>query len=472
MTKVLLVSSSFEENTKKEYSDKQWIKKRNDKSHYPMGLAYLHAYMEKHGHEIKTLFLNTHHFDLCLGEVFDTINVFKPDILGLQVLTQNRTSSFRIIEKATLEHPEIKIVLGGIHATVLFKQIIEKYKNVVVVIGEGELTFDELAKKIEAHESLKDIEGIAFWDGEKVVATKPRPLIEDLDILPDPKHELFFSNERKHSCILTTRGCPFRCSFCALESISKRMHRKRSVERCIAEIENLAKAFPNMETVWLHDDTFFLDNERVIRFCDEVIKRGLNRYKFVCSARIKPVSAEMVQKLQQANFKKILFGLESGTDEILMKCHKSITQQDVIETFKLFAKTDIEITTFLIVGLPGETEETNINTAKFIQKIQKIKYNYFDDIGVLMIYPGTEVCRIAKEAGQLTDEYWLSDKPVPFYTVEHSEAKLFDMKRKLLEHIAFRRITTKEGFIKQWHMIPYAVSYLLYKFKEKYNLGG
>ncbi|MDE1798376.1 MAG: B12-binding domain-containing radical SAM protein [Candidatus Micrarchaeota archaeon] len=456
---ILLITSSFEENTGPQYSDKEWVRTKNYQSHYPMGIAYLHAYMEKQGHAMRMLFLNTHGYEACYAEVEKAIAERAPDILGLQILTQNRTSSFHILETVHAAHPNVRLVIGGIHTTAMYKQILQKFPYVVAVLGEGELTFDELANALKEGKSIEQIEGIAYFADGQVKVTKPRALIENLDDLPFPKHELFFDPERKHSCILTTRGCPFRCSFCALEQISRRVHRKRSVDSVIQEIEYLAKAYPNMSMVWFHDDTLFMDNERVIALCDEIVKRGLNRLQFVCSARIKPVSEAMVNKLVEANFVKVLFGLESGTDEILRRCHKNITQQDTVETFRLFAKTDIEVITFLIVGLAGETWETNLNTAKFIKRLQRIKYNYFNDIGVLMVYPGTEICRLAIEGGQITDDYWLTDKPVPFYTVEHSEAELFAMKKVLLDHIALKRIWTVDGFKGQWDMIPYVVPF-------------
>ena len=461
MSKILLLTSSFEENQLSDnYDNEEWIKQTNDRSHYPIGIAYLHSYMKQQGHDIKTLFLNTHSYKLCYKRVEDEIKNNKPDVLGLQILTQNRTSSFRIIEKTHETNPEIKIVIGGIHTTATYDLILKKYPYITAVIGEGELTFDELCKYFEWHKDLSEVQGIAYNKNGEVVTTPQRELIHDLDILPNPAHELFFNPERTQSCILTTRGCPFACSFCALESISKRQHRKRSVENVIKELEELKSNFPNMKKIWTHDDTFFLDNERVMRFCDEVIKRGLNTFEFVCSARVKPICEEMVDKLVQANFKHILFGLESGTDEILFRCHKNITQKDVERAFTLFSKTDIEITTFLIVGLPGETDATNLNTANFIKKLQRIKYVFFRDIGILGIYPGTEIFRLSKEAGIIDDEYWMTDKRVPLYTVDYTEEKLYEMKDELLNHIAAERIVKPVGFVRQWMMIPSIINYV------------
>ncbi|MFB5612968.1 MAG: radical SAM protein [Nitrosarchaeum sp.] len=105
--------------------------------------------------------------------------------------------------------------------------------------------------------------------------------------------------------------------------------------------------------MWIHDDSFFLNNDRVIEFCDEIISQNIST-KFICSGRFKPISEKMVKKLEQANFIQVLLGLESGDETILKTRHKNITPDDVIKAVKLFAETKIEIYAFLIIGLPGE----------------------------------------------------------------------------------------------------------------------
>lgn len=221
----------------------------------------------------------------------------------------------------------------------------------------------------------------------------------------------------------------------------------------------MIQKFPEMEFLWIHDDSFFLDNQRVIEFCDEIVKRNI-KLKFICSARVKPISKELIKALEKAGFVQVLFGLESGAAEILKSSHKSITKEDVVNAFKLFADSSIEVTSFLIVGLPGETIETVKETIEFIQTLQKIKYLYYEDIGVLFIYPGTEVYQIAQKAGQINDNYWLTDNCVPFYTSEHSITKLFEYKETILNHIALGRFDTFNGFVAQFKMIPYILKYV------------
>jgi len=410
------------------------------------------------GHEIKTLFLNSYGHEECEIIVRKEVINQLPDIVGFQVLASNRISTCKLIEFFHASSPSVKLLIGGIHASIMYRQLIDKYRYVIAVRGEGELTFAELVDKLfQKNLSLNEIDGIAFWNGIEVVVTKPRNLIENLDSLPWPKHEVFFNKNRTLGNLLTSRGCPFNCSFCCLDSISMRRIRYRSVKNVVDEIEYMINKFPRLNKIWIHDDTFFINNQRVIDLCDEIIRRQIN-IKFICSGRFKPLSAGVVEKLEAANFVHVCFGLESGNQAILNRAHKSITRQDAVDAFKLFAKSHISIFAFLIVGLPGETMETIVDTALFVQKLQKIKYvHYMEGIGVLAVYPGTEIYELTKEAGMINDNYWLKEKPVPFYTVEHTTEELINFKNVLLDYISCDKFFkfNPRAWCLQWRMAPY-----------------
>jgi len=461
--KILLISTNFEEVSLITASKgRLGGLKTTDTSHYPIGLAYLHSCLELDGHKVQTLFLNNYDDKECFDIVKKTIEKFLPEIVGFQVLTANRISTYQLIDYIHNKYSEINILIGGIHATIMHRQLLKKFPYVIAVLGEGEITFSVLAKELSnSNLNLHKIDGVAFNEGGKIIRTDSRKLIENLDNLPFPKHEIFFNNtNRITGCILTARGCPFNCSFCCLDILSQRKVRLRSVANIIAEIEWMINRFPQMTNIWIHDDTFFIDNKRVVELCDEIIKRKI-KIGFTCSGRMKPLSQKMVNKLEQANIKKVLLGLESGDEGILKSCHKAITQQDVINAITLFSKSEISVTVFLIVGLPGETLKTILETAKFVKKLQKIKYLYLSEAAILTVYPGTEVYEIAKTGGMIDDSYWLTDKPTPLFTLENSEEQLIKFKEILLNHISVDRFFTPAGFIKQFKMAPYVIKYIL-----------
>ncbi len=469
--KVLLVTSSFENIVTGDILGE--IKgEAREITHYPIGLAYLTSYLESK--DIKTRLFNLNYvgYDEGLKQIENEINTFSPDVVGFQILSANRVSSYKIIEYIHKNYPEIKIVIGGIHSTIMYEQLIKRYPFLIAILGEGEITFEELINELNKSKiNLKGIDGIAFWDDElnDVGRTKPREVINDLDSLPFPKHELFLMGKRTSACLLTSRGCPMKCSFCVLNPECKRIVRFRSPKNVVDEIEYIVNTFPNLTEIWIHDDSFFIDNKRVIEICDEIIKRKI-KIKFLCSGRIKPLCIEMIKKLEEANFKTVMLGIESCNDEILKRCHKGINQEDMIKAFNLFVKSKITLKVFLIVGLPGETYDTMKETGKFIQKLQKMKYVSFPNSpNILSVYPGTEVYEISKEAGTIDDSFWLSDKEIPLYIVDHSIEELKKLGDILVNHVSYYRLKTWKGFKLQYHMIPYITKYVLKKLIEKYK---
>jgi radical SAM superfamily enzyme YgiQ (UPF0313 family) len=459
---ILLVSSSFEDISLITASNnKPKGIKTGHVSHYPLGLGYLHACLESCGYNVKSLFLNNYEYKICFDMVIKNISEFSPEVIGLQMLTSNRVSSYRLIEYIHGKYPEIQLVIGGIHATLMYEQLIKKYPYIIAVLGEGEITLTELVKSLTIGScDLSSIDGIAFSRNGIVTKTRKRSLLQDLDSLPFPKHDQFFNSDRISGCIITSRGCPFSCSFCCLDAISGRKVRFRSINNVIDEIELMTNKFPTMTNIWIHDDSFLIDTKRAINFCDEIIRRKIG-VEFICSSRMKPINKELINKLEQANFKQVLLGLESGDAGILKSCHKGITQKDALYTIDLFSRSTIEIYAFLIVGLPGENIRTVWNTIEFIKKLQKIKYIYYDNIALLTVYPGTEIYEIAKARGELDDDFWLTEKPTPLYTVDNHLEELFIYKELMLDHISMDRFFTKAGLSAQINMLPYIIKYLI-----------
>lgn len=455
--KVLLTCTSIEDTSRTEDSAD---------SHYPLGLAYLHSYLEKHSeHEVETHFLNNVDSDTCFKKIKEEIETFQPDVVGISIMTFSRTSSYRMIEYLSENHPHIKIVLGGMHPTVMWKNMLKKYTDCVIVVGEGEITFHELLDCYENDGDLSQILGIAYHNGEEIVKTGERDLIDDLDTLEFPKHEIFLWEGKKMANLLTSRGCPFKCNFCVLDHISLRKVRFRSANDVCDEIEEILKICPTVETIWLHDDAFMINKKSTMALCKEIIRRGI-KTNFTCSARFRPVSRELIKLMEQAGFNHVLYGLESGAQNIMDDMKKGINKDHIRYATSLMAESNIKTTAFLIVGLPGETQETIDETINFVQEMQFNNYLYYDDIGVAMIYPGAEVYTIAKSRnlevegyGVLDDDYWLTDLEVPHYLCENTLEQLFAWKEQIRNAIALTRIDKPANFLKQKKMLPSLIKY-------------
>ena len=148
---------------------------------YPLGLAYIHAVLEKDGHKVKTLPLNNFDHKVSIKAIVKTLVEWSPEVVGFQVFSMNRVSTYKALDLMKKKYPHIRVILGGIHTSVMYRQLLNRYPHAVAIIGEGELTFSELLKAIELRvESYEQIDGLAFMKDDKIILTKERHLIEAL----------------------------------------------------------------------------------------------------------------------------------------------------------------------------------------------------------------------------------------------------------------------------------------------------
>ncbi|HBW21952.1 MAG: hypothetical protein A2X28_01860 [Elusimicrobia bacterium GWA2_56_46] len=457
--KIILATLAIEPESRNE---------NNRNAAYSLGLGYLHSTLEAAGHQVKTLFLNNVDYSFSDAGFFSAVEEMKPQAAGFQIFSMNRVATFAAIEKLHSLYPEIRIVVGGVHASIMYEQILIRFPYVVAVIGEGELTLAELLEYFSGTRTLESVNGLAFFHDGQVKLTSERALIEDLDTLPEPKHDVFFESElgRNVAHIISSRGCPFDCTFCCLKAISRRRYRARSPENVAAEIEKLKAKYPRLTEIQFHDDTLLLDNARVIALCKLLVKKDL-KLDFACSARVKPVSEEMFYWMQKAGFTKVMFGLETGSEKLLRSIHKGITKDDVLNLFKILKPYDFNVTTFLMCGFPGETDETVRETIELVRATQKIKYNLVAGVGKLWVYPGTEVYRIMKDAGKINDEFWMGALPVPYFTVEHDLETLKKFEKTMVETLSFLSIFSFRGFFLHFLRMPFVVLKFFIKPRNK-----
>lgn len=425
---------------------------------YSIGLAYIQAVLDRDGHDTRFLFLNNVDQETSEKAFCSEVDVRQPDMVMFQIFSMNRVATFSAIRWLTAKHPAVRIIVGGVHVSVMFEQIVRAYPEVIAVRGEGEITISHLVHCLEHGGSLDEVDGIAFTRSGDVVITKPRQLLKELDGLPFPRHETFFDDapSRTIAHMVTTRGCPFDCSFCCLKVISQRKYRARSVDSVIGEIRHLKQKYPRLRKIQFHDDTLLLDNKRVIELCKRLIEEKFD-LTYVCSARVKPISSEMFAWMEKAGFTKIMFGLETGSPKLLDAIHKKIVPQDVIALFNVLKQFNFTVTTFLMCGFPGETLETVCETMDLVKATQKIYYNCIVGIGKLWVYPGTEVYEVMKKSGAINDDYWLGDQPVPYFTVEHDLSALAEFEEMMMDTLSITRITTLRGFRKHFLSMPHVI---------------
>lgn len=413
-----------------------------EKSQYPLNIGYLASALQANGHEVNLvdgdaidfglyggLFskgaLNRLRFFLIYSEgrrrlpivdkimtnedhlvwqsMVDRIKVESPDVVGITCSTHDVTSLDIITKKIKKEIGNIPIIAGGVHPSALPLQVMERIKNIdFAVVGEGEDTLVELTNFLEnGKPDLKDIKGIG-WREEGIIINPPRPLIADLDSIPFPNRDL---GERKRyhpfDLVLTSRGCPFRCIFCAANTIWKKRVRYRSVDNVIEEIELLRHRYQT-KTIRITDDTFTIDKKRVLEFCQKMSSQKLTDITFSLGSRVDTIDEEMVKALANIGVDDISLGIESGSPRIQKLIKKDIDPEDVLRLIEMTNKHKVESSSFYMIGHPTETID-DIEMSKKLFLKSKTTNAY---LHIVCPYPDTELARIAEERGiDLTAKY-------------------------------------------------------------------
>lgn len=335
----------------------------------PLGLMFIAAVLREKGHTIKIFDRNLDFF------VFTKIKKFKPDMIGLSALTGPMLLDvIEIAKKAKSMFGEsFPIVMGGVHASLLPKQTLENKFIDYVVIGEGEYTFVELVDSIENKKDLSKVLGIGYKNDGKIIINKKRPLIENLDELPLLPWDLInYKMYFKFDIVLvTSRGCPYRCTFCYNLGFNEARWRGMSAERVIKEIRNVEKLTKN-KNLKFHDDNFTADKERLYKILDYLSPD----YNLFVETRINYVNKEFLKKFKKFKGAWLYFGVESGSQRILNKMKKAITVEQIKEAFNLCNKYKIKNTASIVLGSPTETEEEMEMTLKLLDEINPTRHTY------------------------------------------------------------------------------------------------
>jgi len=282
------------------------------------------------------------------------------------------------------------------------------------VIGEPEFTVLELIDTVQNKRSKKNVRGIAFFSSSrnKLVKTRRRKLIKNLDRLPFPKHSFFLDggynffypvNMRKKmkiSNMLASRGCPYNCLFCSpIERVSyEKKFRVRSAKNVVDEMQFLKKIGVN--AIYFRDDCFNVNKKWVIGFCDEIISRGL-KIKWVAQCRVDLLDEKILTKMKEAGCSTVCLGVESGSDRILSILNKGVTVKKMQEMIKLIDKIGIWIVCFFIIGNPSETESEMKQTFRFAKQLlpDMIQLHFFTP------YPGSLAFK-SSEAVDGFSKFW------------------------------------------------------------------
>ncbi|MBD3228564.1 MAG: radical SAM protein [Candidatus Lokiarchaeota archaeon] len=353
----------------------------------PLGLLYLaQMLLDKGNYDVMV-------YDQCVSgvkndELLNYIKQKDPKIVGFSICLHNYFTSIDLINKIKEWNANIKIVVGNYTATFYSKKLMNSVKNVDFCIrGEGEHSFLELVNAIFKNNSnYKDIKGLTFRKNGIIKLTPKQKLIQNLNDLPIPNRELIefdYKLTRKSTSIMTSRGCPYNCRFCYFSSIMGKKWRHRSVENIIEELTMLKNQ--GYKEIVFGDSNFNLSKKRTYELCSKIRKEGLDEITFSADLRVDTIDYKQLNTLVHTNFKKILFGIESGNQRILDYYRKGTTIDQVKAAVKAANKAKMEIILgSFIVGAPDETLEEVINTINFANRLD-LSYVSFQILSTLPI---------------------------------------------------------------------------------------
>jgi radical SAM superfamily enzyme YgiQ (UPF0313 family) len=357
----------------------------------PYGLFTLGAEARRAGHQVKVLNLSAHSWD----RTEEVLRALDADLFGLSCWTANRRGVALVARAIKRLHPRAHVVVGGPHATPLAREMLAHHPDIdTVAIGESEVTFLELLDRLAKGASTSGLAGTAFRGARRVEMGPPRTAVTDLDTLASP-HDHFDTH-----IVMTSRGCPWQCTFCGAETSWGRGYRGHSVPYVLGAIERALARLP-VKMIQIKDDTFTTHAERVVALCRGIRERGL-RFVWSCDTRVDVLSDDLLREMRLAGCERLSLGVESGSQRVLDAMDKKITPAEILASTELAKKWGIKVRYYMMIGSRGDTRETFQETLAFLERAKPHQYIF----ACLSVYPGTRDFAAAVKAGWLDAEFY------------------------------------------------------------------
>jgi len=361
-----------------------------------LGIMYLSSYLKMREHRCNVLIGSTRH-------ILRELEKFSPDVIAFSCMSGEMNWLYETAHVIKRDYSDKVLTLVGGTLATFTPEIIKNPDIDIICRGEGELAIAELAEKLDNGKDINSIKNIWIKENGGIIKNSLRPLVQNLNELPFPDRDIYkkypFVMQDPNFLVLTTRGCPFSCSYCVHEplrelySIENNQYiRRRTVENVILEILE-AKQKYSLEKIWIIDDTFFLDSNWTENF--------LARYKseiavpFICSVRIDFIDKKKVKLLKECNYcHSVCFGIETENESYRKNIlNRNMANNQIIKNSILFKRNGIKISTTNMMGLPGESLQNAMSTINLNKKVSP----YSTVCTIYQPHPGTELYDYAIE---------------------------------------------------------------------------
>lgn len=451
-----------------------------------LGIAYIASYLEKLGsHQV--VIVDAHSDNLNTSQTINKILALNPQVVGFTATTHNRLQAIEVIKQLKQKKADLMIVVGGPHFSLSAKDALKSVTAIdCVVRHEGEITTKELLTAWPNQQLLKNVLGITYRDERgQIVATEDRPFLKDWSDLPFPAWHLYNLDKYQKTIkgtgfrtigVISARGCPNLCTYCANAAFCKTTLRLRKPKNFVDELEMLNQQY-NFQGFNFWDDTLTVVRSHILEICQEIIDRKLN-IKWYARARVNTVDKEVIGLMKRAGCVRISFGIESGSPRILKVVKKNITLDQARKAVNLSSAAGMIVSLNFIVNLPTQTLDDLKMTADLIKEFNQLP-NTHANYGFLLIYPGTEVEIFAKDNNILPIDFsWNSpyqttkykiiseDPSVPY--MEWPGMEIEKVKAFMAKNLMTKKDFTKKGWrklkkVKSWSelksLIKTAVKY-------------
>lgn len=370
----------------------------------PLGLAYVGAAVADLA-EVRFLLPDTRAWvgDDPWAELVATIVAEAPDLIGLTAVTATFPAAAELAQRVRAVLPDVPIVLGGVHASTLPAQSLEQAPAIDwLVVGEGEQTLRALVLALDAAGTGRQLAGLATIDGlwwrdadGRVQRGTPRAVTRDVDTLRPPlRTGLVWSDDVQpafYQAIITQRGCPYHCIYCAVPNLDDTRTRSHSAERVVDEIVALQRDH-GIDYLFFHDSVFTLSRKRTLAICDALERRGV-RVPFCIQTRADRVDAALLARLRDVGLHQVFYGIETGTAEGLRQIRKEMPLATIREAVAQTRAVGVRTSGFFMVGWPWEDEAAIDATIAFATSLDLDAVSLFSATPL----PGTELHALARD---------------------------------------------------------------------------
>jgi len=372
----------------------------------PITLALCGSILEKENIQVKLTDCIIKNIDF--NSLKKQIGEFSPNLIILNTSTPSIESDLAIPKLAKEILPEVKVAALGIHVTALPEECLNLSSSLDYCIrGEPEFIVKDLTLALRDGGSIKGISGLSYRTDGKIIHNKDREFISNLDELPFPAWHLIDPRDYRMPfknvpflLIATSRGCPYKCTFCADKAFYGTKLRLKSPKRVVDELEWVKKRFGVAEFLFW-SESFTINNNFVIEICKEILSREL-KVSWVCNSRVDNVNLSLLRKIKEAGCWMIGYGIESGNQKILDSVKKGTTLKQIREAVQWAKEAGLEVTGHCILGLPWETQETIKQTINFTIELDLDFAQYYCAVP----FPGSKLYTQALEQNWINTTKW------------------------------------------------------------------